>query len=93
MKLDITIYIHDCCDNSDIKEILSILKHFQKEGIQVAESAEVTAFRERVDTALQNISADIQRILAGATGLSAEDREALEGIATRIEAVAQIVPE
>jgi len=94
MKIDIHLYIHND-DNSETKEILSILKRLQKEGFKVAESAEVTAFRERVDSALgkvgeglANISADIQRILAGATGLSPEDKAALEDVAGRVETMA-----
>lgn len=59
----------------------------------MAESAEVAAFRARVEAAMSNIAADIQRILQGATGLSAEDKAALETIATNLENLAGVVPE
>ena len=59
----------------------------------MAESPEVAAFRARVETALANVSADIQRILARATGLSTEDKAALDKIATDLESLASVVPE
>jgi hypothetical protein len=53
----------------------------------------MAAFRQRVGAALSNVSADIQRLLARNTGLSAEDKAALEEIAKNVEDVAGVVPE
>ena len=83
--IDVNINLHDG------RKILEAIRNL-KETL-MAESAEMTAFRARVDAALANISADITRILAGATGLSPEDKAALEDVATRLESVAAIVPE
>ena len=76
---------------ADHKEILHAIEGLRR--VILAESAEVAAFRARVEAAMANIAADIQRILAGATGLSAEDKAALETIATNLENLAGVVPE
>jgi len=73
------------------KEVLVLLNKILE--ILMAESPEVAAFRARVETALANVSADIQRILARATGLSTEDKAALDKIATDLESLASVVPE
>lgn len=78
---------------NEIKKVLRILRRWEREGIKVAESPEVAAFREQVSAGLDNIAADIQRLLNRATGLSEEDKASLQGIADRIKAVSEIVPE
>lgn len=67
-----------------------ILERLEK---PMAESPEVTAFRARVEAALANVSADIQRLLDRNPGLSDEDKAALETIATNLENLAAVVPE
>lgn len=59
----------------------------------MAESPEVAAFRARVEVALANVAADIQRLLARNPALSEEDKATLEKIATDLENVAAVVPE
>jgi len=86
MKIDIHVHLHN--DNTKTLQAIAELGR-----LIMAESAEMTAFRARVEAAMQNIAADIQRILAGATGLSAEDKAALETIATSLENLAGVVPE
>lgn len=73
------------------KEVLALLHKILE--IIMAESAEMTAFRARVEAALANIVADINKLLQVSTGLSAEDKAALEKIATDLEAAAGIVPD
>lgn len=64
-----------------------------EEGVKVAESPEVTKFREEVAASLDNISNDIKTLLARNPGLSDEDKAALTDIAANIKSVADIVPE
>lgn len=76
-----------------LKQILLILHKIDKQGVTMAESPEVTAFRESVASGLENISADLQRLLERNPGLSEEDKTALVDISERIGQVASIVPE
>ena len=59
----------------------------------MAESPEVTKFREEVAASLDNISNDIKTLLGRNPGLSEEDKVALTDIAANIKSVADIVPE
>ena len=72
---------------------MQILRHILDEGIKVAESPEMIAFREKVATAFANVQADIQRLLARNPGLSEEDKATLVNIASAAEQLAAIVPE
>ena len=91
MKLDGDIHVyHHNQDNHKLDLILEALLKLRSQIM--AESAEVAAFRARVEAALVNVSADLQKLIDGATGLSPEDKTALEDLATKIEAVAAIVP-
>jgi len=91
MKLNIHVHLH--IDN----EVVCILQQLLEKGIVIMESPEVVAFRVRVEAALANLGADLQRLIdkiaAGSTGLSAEDKLALEEFATKIETLATVVPE
>lgn len=92
MKLEIHVHIHHECES------LAILRDIQTkvstEGVKVAESPEVTAFREQVSAALENIAADIQRLLSRPnSSLSEEDKATLSAIAQRASDVASVVPE
>lgn len=78
---------------SDNKEIIRLLRKLVEEGVKVAESPEVAAFREVVAKSLDNISNDIKTLLGRNPGLSEEDKEALKAVAENISAVADIVPE
>lgn len=98
--IDVHVHIHDepsgdSNNGNNHKEVLAAIQagFTELRRLIMAESAEMTAFRARVGAALSNISADITRILGRATGLSAEDKAALEEVATSIEAVADVVPE
>lgn len=88
--LNINLNVHVNVEGKVLAKLDDILARLEK---PMAESPEVAAFRARVEVALANVSADIQRLLANATGLSPEDRATLEKIATDLEAVASVVPE
>lgn len=87
--LEVHVYVH----SQDNPEVLRILRKFESDGVKVAESPEVAAFRARVELALANVSADIQRLLDRNPGLSEEDKGVLSKIATDLENVASVVPE
>ena len=88
MKLEIHVHVH----HHD-SESLAILREIQSQGVRVMESPEVTAFRESVTAALDNIAADIQRLLDRPNTLSDEDKAALAAIAAKASATAAVVPE
>ena len=90
-RVDVFVHSEDGDNNNNHRHVLAAIEELRR--LIVAESAEVAAFRARVEAAMSNIAADIQRILAGATGLSAEDKAALENIATNLENLAGVVPE
>lgn len=87
MRIDLHIHMHGD------EEVLQLLRKFEREGIKVAESPEVKDFREKVSAALDNIAADIQRLLDRPNSLSQEDKDALAAIAARASDVAAVVPE
>lgn len=87
-KLELHIHVHN---NEELKEVLDVLYYLRRKVM--AESAEVAAFRARVETALANLGADLQRLISNTGGLNAEDKAALEEFATKIENLAAIVPE
>lgn len=60
----------------------------------MAANSEILGYSKRVVDALDNIAADIQRILSNpSTVLSDEDRATLEGVATKAETLAAQNPE
>lgn len=88
--LNINVNVTIKHDSEVVLKLDKILERLEK---PMAESPEVAAFRERVNVALANVSADIERLLARATGLSEEDKAAFHEIATNLENVAAKVPE
>lgn len=91
---------HTGVTDNDVEGILrrltrieNLLSDFQTKGIKVAESPEVAAFREQVTGALDNIAADIQRLLDRPNSLSEEDKQALAAIAQKAADVSNVVPE
>lgn len=81
-------------------DLMRIIRNILKEGIKMAESPEVVAFRARVESALNSVSdslnsqseslanivADIKRLIdGGISGLTPEDKAALEAVGSAIE--------
>lgn len=94
MKLEVhKHYYTDIKVEELLKQILLIIHKFDKQGVTMAESAEMTAFRNAVTESLSNIAADIQRLLARSTGMSDEDKAALTEIGQRVADAAAVVPE
>lgn len=56
-------------------------------------SQEIDDFKTVVLGFLENIAADIQRLIDNSTGLSQQDKDTLQAIASRAAEVANIVPE
>ena len=93
MKLEVHVHNHNEKDSESLAILKDIQKRVSESGVKVAESPEVTAFREQVTSALENIAADIQRLLNRPNSLSQEDKDALAAIAARATEVAAVVPE
>jgi len=93
IEKEVTVHLHvhgHDNDSSVLKKLNEILERLE---LPMAESPEVTAFRERVELALGKVAADIQRLLARSPALSEEDKAAFNSIATKLEDLDAIVPE
>ncbi len=65
-------------------------------GIEMALSPEMQefvdatqAFNSNAAASLANISADVQRLLSGASGMSQEDKDALKSVTSQLNALSQ----
>lgn len=97
MKLEVHIHVHNDTEIEILRSLSASVQRIEERvtetGVKVMESPEVTAFRETVSAGLDNIAADIQRLLDRPNTLSQEDKDALAAIAQRVTDVASVVPE
>lgn len=99
-KLELHVFMHGDGGVSDvgvsekltqILTTLGVMETHQKEHL-MAVSAQIQAFSDRVNTATNEIAADLQALrdkIAAGTALSAEDTALLDAAAARLEAMGQ----